>query len=61
MGVDSAQLAPREPEIEEQIMGKLFTWLEERALDPVVGKVFNFEDFREALETITKNQVSEIS
>ena len=52
LGVDSAQLAPREPEVQEKIMGKLLTWLEERALRPVVGRVFEFENFREAFKTM---------
>ena len=52
LGVDSAQLIPREPEIEEKLMGRLLIWLEEGALEPVIGKVFAFEDFREAFKTM---------
>lgn len=33
-------------------MSQLFTWLMEKKLDPVVGKVFAFEDFREAFRTM---------
>jgi NADPH2:quinone reductase len=33
-------------------MSQLFTWLREKRLDPVVGKIFAFEDFRDAFTTM---------
>ena len=33
-------------------MSQLFTWLTERKLEPVVGKVFAFEDFRDAFTAL---------
>lgn len=53
LGVDLAQIGRREPDVRDQIMGQLFTWLSEKALVPVVGKVFAFEEFREAFKAMT--------
>ena len=51
-GVDVAQIARREPEAQDRVMSQLFTWLKQKKLTPVVGKVFAFEDFREAFRTM---------
>jgi NADPH:quinone reductase len=48
MGVDLAQIGSREPEVRERVLAQLFTWLTEKKLVPVVGKVFAFDDFRGA-------------
>jgi NADPH2:quinone reductase len=34
------------------VLSQLFTWLKEKKLNPVVGKVFAFEDFRDAFKTM---------
>ena len=52
LGVDLAQIPHREPEAHRRLMSQLFTWLTEKKLDPVVGKIFAFEDFREAFRTM---------
>jgi len=52
LGVDLAQIPRREPEAQKRVMSQLFTWLTEKKLDPVVGKVFAFEDFREAFKAM---------
>jgi NADPH2:quinone reductase len=52
LGVDLAQIPRREPEAQKRVMSQLFTWLTEKKLDPVVGKVFAFEDFREAFRAM---------
>ncbi len=53
MGVDMAQIGRREPDVRDQIIGQLFSWLSEKTLVPVVGKVFAFEEFRAAFEAMT--------
>jgi NADPH:quinone reductase len=52
LGVDLAQIPRREPEAQNRVMSQLFTWLTEKKLDPVVGKVFAFENFREAFKAM---------
>jgi NADPH2:quinone reductase len=52
LGVDLAQIPHREPEAHRRVMSQLFTWLTEKKLEPVVGKVFAFEDFRDAFRTM---------
>ena len=52
LGVDLAQIPHREPEAYRRVMVRLFSWLAERKLEPVVGKVFAFEDFRDAFRTM---------
>ncbi|QWG14823.1 NADPH:quinone oxidoreductase family protein [Bradyrhizobium sediminis] len=52
LGVDLAQIPRREPEAQKRVMSQLFTWLTERKLAPVVGKIFAFEDFRDAFRTM---------
>ena len=52
LGVDLAQIPRREPEAQKRVMSQLFTWLTEKKLDPVVGKVFAFENFREAFRAM---------
>jgi NADPH2:quinone reductase len=51
-GVDVAQIARREPEAQARVMSQLFTWLKQKKLTPVVGKVFPLEDFRDAFLTM---------
>lgn len=53
MGVDLAQIGRREPDVRDQIIGQLFSWLSDKTLVPVVGKVFAFEEFREAFKAMT--------
>jgi NADPH2:quinone reductase len=52
LGVDLAQIPHREPEAHRRLMSQLFTWLTEKKLDPVVGKISAIEDFREAFRTM---------
>jgi NADPH2:quinone reductase len=52
LGVDLAQIPQREPEAHRRVISQLFTWLTEKKLDPVVGKVFAFEDFSDAFRTM---------
>jgi len=52
LGVDLAQIPRREPDAQRRVLSQLFTWLTEKKLDPVVGKVFAFEDFRDAFRTM---------
>lgn len=54
LGVDVAQIPLREPEAQRRVMAQLFTWLAEKKLDPVVGKIFAFEDFRDAFTTMQR-------
>jgi NADPH:quinone reductase-like Zn-dependent oxidoreductase len=42
----------REPDAHRRLTSQLLTWLEERKLAPAVGKVFEFEDFRDAFKTM---------
>ena len=53
LGVDLAQIGRREPEVRAQVIAQLFTWLSDKTLVPVVGRVFAFEDFREAFTAMT--------
>ncbi|MBB4425435.1 NADPH2:quinone reductase [Bradyrhizobium sp. CIR48] len=53
LGVDLAQIGRREPDVRERVIAQLFTWLSEKTLVPVVGKVFAFEEVHEAFEAMT--------
>jgi NADPH2:quinone reductase len=53
LGVDLAQIGRREPDVHDQLIARLFTWLSKKTLVPVVGKVFAFQDFREAFKAMT--------
>ena len=53
LGVDLAQIGHREPDVRDQVIAQLFAWLRERTLIPVVGKIFAFEDFRDAFKAMT--------
>ena len=52
LGVDLAQIQRREPETHTRLMAQLFDWLASGQLQPVVGKVVPFENFREAFKTM---------
>jgi NADPH2:quinone reductase len=52
LGVDLAQIQRREPETHSRLIAQLFDWLASGRLQPVVGKVVPFEDFREAFKTM---------
>ncbi len=52
LGVDLAQIQRREPEVHARLIDRLFSWLASGTLNPVVGKVVPFEDFREAFKTM---------
>jgi NADPH2:quinone reductase len=52
MGVDLAQIEQREPEVHKAVLEKLYGWLESKAFEPVIGRIFDFEDYREAIKTI---------
>ncbi|AUC97703.1 NADPH:quinone oxidoreductase family protein [Bradyrhizobium sp. SK17] len=52
IGVDAAQIARREPEAQVRMMMQLSAWLNDGRLTPVVGKVFAFDDFRDAFTTM---------
>jgi NADPH2:quinone reductase len=52
IGVDTAQIARREPEAQTRVMTRLSAWLNDGELVPVVGKVFPLEDFRSAFTTM---------
>lgn len=52
MGVDLAQIPHREPEAQRRLLSQLSTWLAEKTLEPVVGRVFTFEQFRDAFRTM---------
>jgi len=52
LGVDLAQVPHREPEAQKRVMSQLLAWLTERKLDPVVGKIFALDDFRDAFTTM---------
>jgi NADPH:quinone reductase len=52
LGVDLAQIQKREPETHARLMAQLFDWLGSGKLQPVVGKVVPFENFREAFKTM---------
>jgi NADPH:quinone reductase len=52
LGVDLAQIQKREPETHARLMAQLFDWLASGKLQPVVGKVVPFENFREAFKTM---------
>ncbi|MBR0781895.1 NADPH:quinone oxidoreductase family protein [Bradyrhizobium iriomotense] len=53
LGIDLAQIGRREPDVRDQVIAQLFTLLSEKKLVPVVGKVFAFQDFREAFKAMT--------
>lgn len=53
VGVDMAQIGQREPEVQARVMSQLLAWIAKKALVPVVGQVFAFEDFREAFKSMT--------
>ncbi|MEH2610484.1 zinc-binding dehydrogenase [Bradyrhizobium sp. AZCC 1693] len=52
LGVDLAQIQKREPDTHVRLMAQLFDWLASGKLQPVVGKVVPFENFREAFKTM---------
>ena len=52
LGVDLAQIQRREPETHARLMAQLFDWLASGKLQPVVGKIVPFENFREAFKTM---------
>ncbi|WP_213285029.1 NADPH:quinone oxidoreductase family protein [Bradyrhizobium sp. sGM-13] len=52
LGVDLAQIQKREPETHTRLMAQLFDWLASGKLQPVVGKIVPFENFREAFKTM---------
>ena len=52
LGVDLAQIQKREPETHTRLIAQLFDWLASGNLQPVVGKVVPFENFREAFKTM---------
>jgi len=52
LGVDLAQIQKREPETHARLIAQLFDWLASGKLNPVVGKVVPFENFREAFVTM---------
>jgi len=52
LGVDLAQIQKREPETHTRLMAQLFDWLASGKLQPVVGRVVAFEDFRDAFKTM---------
>jgi NADPH2:quinone reductase len=52
LGVDLAQIPLREPEVQKRLMSQLTGWLADGQLQPVVGRVFALEDFREAFRTM---------
>ena len=52
LGVDLAQPQRREPETHTRLMAQLFDWLASGQLQPVVGKIVPFENFREAFKTM---------
>ncbi len=50
VGVDFAQIERREPDVQRQVNAQLIAWLDAGELKPVVGKVFDFEDFHDAFK-----------
>ncbi|WP_439358562.1 NADPH:quinone oxidoreductase family protein [Bradyrhizobium sp. DASA03007] len=56
LGVDVAQLPLREPEVYRRSLTDLFQLLSEGRLRPAVGKVFEFEDFRDAFKALAGRQ-----
>jgi NADPH2:quinone reductase len=52
LGVDLAQIQKREPETHARLIAHLFDWLASGKLQPVVGKVLPFGNFREAFKTM---------
>ncbi|MFY0611519.1 MAG: NADPH:quinone oxidoreductase family protein [Hyphomicrobiaceae bacterium] len=50
VGVDFAQIEQREPDVLRQVNAELMAWLVADALQPVVGKIFDFEDFYDAFK-----------
>ncbi|MBR0994603.1 NADPH:quinone oxidoreductase family protein [Bradyrhizobium japonicum] len=52
LGVDLAQIATREPDVQKRLMSELIGWLADGKLKPAVGRVFALEDFREAFKTM---------
>jgi NADPH2:quinone reductase len=52
LGVDLAQIQKREPETHTRLIAQLFDWLASGKLQPVVGKVVPFDNFREAFKTM---------
>jgi NADPH2:quinone reductase len=53
LGVDLAQIGRREPDVRDRVIAQLFTWLSEKTLAPVVGRVFAFAEFHEAFKAMT--------
>jgi NADPH2:quinone reductase len=54
LGVDTAQIGRREPQVQARLTSQLLSWLRDEQLVPVVGQIFAFEDFREAFKAMTK-------
>ena len=52
LGVDLAQIAVREVEVQTRLMSQLTGWLADGQLKPAVGRVFALEDFRDAFRTM---------
>ncbi|MFT4121278.1 NADPH:quinone oxidoreductase family protein [Bradyrhizobium sp.] len=52
LGVDLAQIAKREPDVQQRLMSELTGWLAEGKLKPAVGRVFALDDFRDAFKTM---------
>ncbi|PSO13911.1 NADPH:quinone oxidoreductase family protein [Bradyrhizobium sp. MOS003] len=52
LGVDLAQIAAREPDVQKRLMSELIGWLADGKLKPAVGRVFALEEFREAFKTM---------
>jgi NADPH2:quinone reductase len=56
IGVDVAQIARREPDVEARVIDKLFSWIIDGTLKPVVGQVFDIADFRRAFQAMTERK-----
>jgi NADPH:quinone reductase len=56
LGVDLAQVPRREPEVYRRILTDLFRLLSEGRVKPAVGKVFEFEHFRDAFKALASRQ-----
>jgi NADPH2:quinone reductase len=52
LGVDLAQIPVREPDVQKRLMSELTGWLADGKLKPMVGRVFELEDFREAFKAM---------
>lgn len=52
VGVDLAQIQKREPEIAVRATRRLLAWIRNAELQPVIGRVVPFADFREAFRAM---------